>query len=101
MAVERDQFFAELEALTDSEIEARLPLWDHERLALVEEYVSLRESAKTAAHSATRTTTEAVLVAVGLARRATMKANVALILALGAWLAAAVAGVMAYLAFRP
>ena len=37
MVVERDEFFAELDGLTEKEIEARLDLWDREQLALIQE----------------------------------------------------------------
>lgn len=94
MAVDRDQFFAELDRLTEQEIEARVPMWDRERLDLVEEYIDLRWD------QATRNTREeAALVAAQVARRAATRATAALILALGAWLTAGVSGLIAYLAF--
>ena len=42
MVVERDEFFAELDGLTEKEIEARLDLWDQEQLALIQEYLDQR-----------------------------------------------------------
>ena len=39
MVVGRDEFFAELDGLTEKEIEARLDLWDQEQLALIQEYL--------------------------------------------------------------
>jgi hypothetical protein len=37
--MDRNQFFAELDQLTQSQIEARLASWDSEQLKLVEEYL--------------------------------------------------------------
>ena len=42
MVVERAEFFAELDGLTEKEIEARLDLWDQEQLALIQEYLDQR-----------------------------------------------------------
>jgi hypothetical protein len=42
MPVDRDKFLAELDALTDEEIERRLPQWDREQLALVQQYIDQR-----------------------------------------------------------
>ena len=42
MVVGRDEFFAELDGLTEKEIEARLDLWDQEQLALIQEYLDQR-----------------------------------------------------------
>ena len=42
MAVNRDEFFAELDKLTDQEIEERLPLFDREQLLLVQQYIDRR-----------------------------------------------------------
>ena len=39
MVIGRDEFFAELDGLTEKEIEARLDLWDREQLALIQEYL--------------------------------------------------------------
>ena len=43
MVVGRDEFFTELDGLTEKEIEARLDLWDREQLVLVQEYLDQRE----------------------------------------------------------
>ena len=40
----RDEFFAELDQLTPKEIEARLPSWDKDKLALVREYLEQTRS---------------------------------------------------------
>jgi hypothetical protein len=40
--MDRDQFFAMLDELNTSQIEARLSLWDDEQLKLVEEYLERR-----------------------------------------------------------
>ena len=37
--MDRNRFFAELDQLTPSQIEAWLPSWDREQLKLVEEYL--------------------------------------------------------------
>ena len=42
MVVGRDEFFAELDGLTEKEIEARLDLWDQDQLALIQEYLDQR-----------------------------------------------------------
>jgi hypothetical protein len=40
--MDRDKFFAELDQLTPTEIEARLPFWEREKLELVQEYFTKR-----------------------------------------------------------
>ena len=52
MVIERDEFFAELDGLTEKEIEARLDLWDQEQLALIQEYLDQRVSARAKAEQA-------------------------------------------------
>ena len=42
--MDRNQFFAELDQLTQSQIEARLASWDSEQLKLVEEYLGARNN---------------------------------------------------------
>jgi len=108
MAVNRDEFFAELDKLTDQEIEERLPLFDREQLLLVQQYIDRRgeepqdqvpgppqDSSKVSKPSSD--TRNATLVALIAARKATSMAAAALILSIGAMLTAIVAGVMAYL----
>ena len=55
MVVGRDEFFAELDGLTEKEIEARLDLWDREQLALVQEYLDQRASAQAKAEQPAQT----------------------------------------------
>ena len=99
MAGNRDIFFAELDALTEKEIEARLPLFDSEQLSLVQEYVDRKaiEQIKAVlqggfdAPQASNTASAAF----GAANSANRKATIALIFALGGWLAG-IAAVIAY-----
>jgi len=108
MAVNRDEFFAELDKLTDQEIEKRLPLFDREQLLLVQQYIDRRgeepQDQVPGRHRTVRRfpepssdTRNATLVALITARKATSMAAAALILSIGAMLTAIVAGVMAYL----
>lgn len=108
MAVSRDEFFAELDTLTDQEIEQRLPLLDREQLLLVQQYIDRRgdepkdqvprpqnDSSKVSEPSSdSRIATLAALIT---ARKAMSMAVAALILSIGAMLTAIVAGVIAYL----
>jgi hypothetical protein len=109
MVVERDEFFAECDGLTEKEIEARLDLWDREQLALVQEYLDQRvlEQAKAdqaaqmqikAAPSAQDDPVVASLVEV--ASTANTKATAALVLSVGAMLAAMASALVAFLALR-
>jgi len=127
MAVNRDEFLAELERLTDQEIEARLPLWDREQLMLVQQYIDRREfvppeqaskasepsseqlraseqsEASEPAHNpsiADRITRETTVAALAVARKASTMATSALILSVGAMLTAIVAGAIAYLSLK-
>lgn len=111
MAVNRDEFFAQLEKLTDQEIEQRLPLFNREQLLLVQQYVDQRSETPQGRVSEPRQappresernsdTRSAALAALLAARKATFIAAAALILSIGAMLTAIVAGVMAYLTVR-
>lgn len=96
-----DEFFAELDTLTDDEIEQRLSIWDKETLSLVQEYIDRRqeEVQKAAAQiEIDRSAKDAALVALKSASRANTIATAALILAVGAMLAATAAGALFYLA---
>ena len=108
MAVNRDEFFAELDKLTDQEIEERLPLFDREQLLLVQQYIDRRGEEpqnqvpgppqnRSKVSKPSSDTRNATLVALIAARKATSMAAAALILSIGAMLTAIVAGVMAYL----
>lgn len=100
MAIDRDTFFAELDGLTYRQIEQRLPLFDSEQLSLVQEYIDRKtlEQIKAALQGdPERTqTTQTALAALRAASTANKKAMIALIFALGGWLAA-IAASLAYL----
>jgi phytoene/squalene synthetase len=107
MVVGRDEFFAELDGLTETEIDARLDLWDQEQLALIQEYLDQRVLGRakaepppqiTAAPSAHDDPVMASLVEV--ASTANAKATAALILSVGAMLAAMASALVAFLALR-
>ena len=87
--MDRNQFFAELDQLTQSQIEARLASWDSEQLKLVEEYLG-RGTIKP----------QAELVAVSMATKANRIAAIALIIAIGAMFAAIAAGLVAFQALQ-
>ena len=102
MAVDRHAFFAELDGLTNREIEERLPSWDMERLALVQEYLeqsglSPPKVAGPDQPEGDRAAREAALVAMQAARGANIKAVAALILSIGAMLAAILCGMLVVL----
>jgi hypothetical protein len=77
-SLDRDEFFAQLDQLTPREIKARLPMWDRERLVLLEEYFAkhaqgeapktnqLRQEKSGIANIATDRTIAAALIALGL-----------------------------------
>jgi hypothetical protein len=106
MAVNRDEFFAELDALTDEEIEARLSSWNREKLLWVQEYIDLQgqstEQTQTKRPAEQteigRGAKDAALVALSAAGSANTMAIAALILSVGAILAAIAAGMLAYVA---
>ena len=111
MAVNRDEFFAELDRLTDQQIEERLPLWNREELMMVQQYIDQRtieppEEAPKAPEqeqkpvSSERITRDAAVVALAAARKASTMAVSALILSIGAMMAALVAGAIAYLSLN-
>jgi hypothetical protein len=107
MVIERDEFFAELDGLTEKEIEARLDLWDREQLALVQEYLDQRASAQAKAEqpaqikAAPSAQDDAVVASlVEVASTANTKATAALIVSVGAMLAAVASALVAFLALR-
>ena len=107
MVVERDEFFAELDRLTEKEIEARLDSWDREQLALIQEYLDQRVSARAKAEQAAQIKAapsaqdDAVVASlVEVASTANTKATAALILSVGAMLAAMASALVAFLALR-
>ena len=105
MVVERDEFFAELDGLTEKEIETRLELWDREQLALIQEYLDQRVLARTNALQGTPikagpSAQDAVVALAEVANTANTKATAALILSVGAMLAAMASALVAFLALR-
>jgi hypothetical protein len=106
MVIERDEFFAELDGLTEKEIEARLDLWDREQLALIQEYLDQRVLRQTKAEQAAQTKAapsaqDAVVASlVEVASTANTKATAALIVSVGAMLAAMASALVAFLALR-
>ena len=92
MALEREKFFASLDAMTEKEIEQRLPLFDAEQLSLVQQYVDQKaiNQIKAALQGGFETTqsTKTASAALVAASTADKKATFALIFALGAWLTA-------------
>ena len=106
MAVVRDEFFAELDGLTEKEIEARLDLWDQEQLALIQEYLDQRVLGRAKAEQAAQikagpSAQDAVVASlVEVANTANTKATAAFILSVGAMLAAIASALVAFLALR-
>ena len=99
MGVNRDEFFAELDGLTDREIEERLATWDMERLTLAQEYIQARFGAAEAPpeHGDDTVAARAAMIAVQAAKAANMRALAALIIAVGAMLTAIVSGLIVVL----
>ena len=97
----RSEFFALLDSLTTSEIEARLSSWNDKQLELVEEYVGVRRQNRVSndpnLDEGTLATTE---LAVQTATRAKNLAMIALVIAIGAMLAAIASGLVAFVALQ-
>jgi hypothetical protein len=101
MAVNRDQLFAELEALTEAEIEAGLDaaVWGEDKRQLVEHYLD-QLKLTTMQFEAATTAKEAALAAAAHAKKATSTALAALVIAAGAVVAAMASAFVAFLALR-
>jgi hypothetical protein len=84
----RDEFFAELDRLTEKDIEVRLPQWDREQLLLVQEYLEQRRSKVPPADEVARAARDAASAAAEMASKANARATVAFIISVGAMLAA-------------
>src|SRR6476659_4652956 len=95
--MDRNQFFAELDQLTLSSIEAQIPSWDSEQLKLVEDYLE-RGTSRPAQDA--QSITQAESVAVAMATKANRIAAIALIMAIGAMFAAIAAGLVAFQALQ-
>ena len=103
--MDRDEFFAQLDQLTLSQIEERLSSWDVEQLVLAQEYLAHKQRTQTRAALAEQTETginkdDAARLSVEVARRAHTTATMALIFSVGAMLAAIAAAVLALLALQ-
>jgi hypothetical protein len=98
--MDRNEFFAILDQLTPSQIEARLPLWDHDQLKWLGEYLERRDGNAAKTGQGARPVTEAVAAVAAMASRASKIATVSLIIAIGAMLAAIVAGLAVYEALQ-
>ena len=101
MTVNREQLFAELEALSEEEIEAGLEagVWSEDRRQLVEHYLD-QMKLTTMQLEAASSAKEAAQAAEAQARRATSMAIASLIIAAGAMVAAMAAAFVAFLALR-
>ena len=101
MTVDRDQLFAELDKLSADEIEAGLyaGVWSGDRRQLVEHYLDQMKLA-TLQMDIADTDKVAAKAAEGQSRRATSIATAALIIAVGAMIAAMASAIIAFLALR-
>lgn len=103
-AMNRDEFFALLDGLTEKEIEARLSSWDKEQLLLVQEYVDQKGVARAKAPPAdstkARPSKDEGRTSTEVATSAHTMAMIAIILSVGAMLAAMAAGFIAFVALR-
>ena len=97
---DRSEFFAVLDKLTPSEIEAKLPSWDADQLKWVEEYLERRTIKPAEWKKGTQPTAQPESTAVGMAAQAATMATAALIIAIGAMIAAIVAGLVAFQALQ-
>jgi hypothetical protein len=96
--MDRDEFFAQLDQLSEKEIEARLSSWDRDQLLLVQEYLDQRQSKVPQADA--RLAKDAASAAAEMASRANDRATIAFIISIGAMLAAITAAVVALLGLR-
>jgi hypothetical protein len=91
--MDREAFFAVLDQLTLPQIEARLPLWDAEQLKFAEEYLDRNGVKYTQMEQDTRPNTESASAVT--ATKSYKMATIALIIAIGAMLAAIASGLIA------
>ena len=97
--MDRNEFFAVLDQLTMSQIEARLPL--DNQLKWVGEYLERRDSGASQTERRGGLPLDAGLAAaVAMATKANKTATVALIIAIGAMLAAIASGLVAFQALQ-
>lgn len=97
---DRSEFFAGLDQLTPSEIEARLPSWDEDQLKWVEEYLERKTIKPVEWKKGAQPSTHPESAAVLMATKANTVATVALIIAIGAMIAAIAAGLVAVQALQ-
>lgn len=107
MTVNRDQLFADLDALTEEQIEVGLAagVWGEPDRPLVQHYLSRMkleraEAAAAEQRNIARSANAAALIAANEASKAKVRATAALIIAAGAMLAAMAAAFIAFLALR-
>jgi hypothetical protein len=91
--MDREAFIAVLDQLTLPQIEARLPLWDAEQLKFAEEYLDRNGVKYTQMEQDTRPNTESASAVT--ATKSYKMATIALIIAIGAMLAAIASGLIA------
>ena len=98
--MDRDAFFAVLDQLTLPQIEEQLPLWDAEQLKFAEEYLDRKgiTYAQMERGMPSRTNTESTAAA--MAAKSHRIATIALIVAIGAMLAAIASGLVAFEALQ-
>ena len=92
--MDRAEFFVQLDKLTPQEIESRLPGWNKEELALVQDYFEQTRSKAPSADQVAQAAKDATWAAAELASKANERATVAFIISIGAMLAA-IASVLA------
>ena len=97
--MDREEFFAELDQLTPKEIEERLSSWDKDQLLVVQDYLSGKR-AKAQSNEVARAATDAAWSAAEVAMRANTKATIAIIIAVGAMLAAITSAVVSLLGLQ-
>jgi hypothetical protein len=100
MTVNLDELFAELDRLTEEQIEASLAagVWDEPKRQLAQHYLDQRKLKRVEAAAAEEL--NAVRSVVDDARAANFKATAAMIFAAGAMLAAMASAFVAFLALR-
>jgi len=94
--MDRDVFLAMLDQLTPGEIDARLSSWDDEQLKLVQEYLDRKAIKPPQSQKAAQALTPTDLPVIAIATKASNMAKAALILSVGAMLAAIASGLVVY-----
>ena len=95
---DRSEFFAVLDQLTLSQIEAQLSSWDDDQLKWVGEYLEQKTMKPAEGKKGAQGNLESA--AFVTATKANMTATVALIIAIGAMIAAVAAGLVAFQALQ-